>query len=77
MHDMKGIFFLYVSVIFSQLLSSTFKHNTVMIWVTENGSGLTLGWSGTHQFTSSSRSSLKEFLVFSKLWGPGGSQVHN
>ena len=22
-----------------------------MIWVTENGSGLTLGWSGTPQFT--------------------------
>ena len=32
-------------------LSSTFKHNTVMIQLTENGSGLTLGWSGTPQFT--------------------------
>ena len=42
------------------LLSSTFKHNTVMIQVTENGSGLALGWSGTPH----SKQSQPKLLLF-------------
>ena len=49
MHEKKGIFFIGICDLYPYL-SSTFKHNTVMILVTENGSGLTLGWSGTPQF---------------------------
>ena len=44
----RSVFFISICDFFPQL-SSTFKHNTVMIQVTENGSGLTLEWSGTPQ----------------------------
>ena len=47
MHDLKRICHTF-PVIFSPKLSNTFKHNTVIIKVTEKGSGLTLGWSCTH-----------------------------
>ena len=49
MHDSKRIFISFGD--FCPYMSSTFKHNTVMIYVTKNGSGLTLEWSGTPQFT--------------------------
>ena len=50
MHEEKGICIGICDLY--PYLSSTFKHNTVMIQVTENGSGLTLGWSGAPQFKS-------------------------
>ena len=46
MHDLKRIFHIFRHFFLSKL-SSNFKHNTVIIQVTENGSGLTLGQSGT------------------------------
>ena len=48
MHEKKDIFICILDLF--PYLSSTFKHNTVMIQVTENGPGLTLGWSGTPQY---------------------------
>ena len=53
MHDPKRIFLKISFDGFYPKLSRTFKHNTVMIQVTENGSGLTLGWSGTPQYKDS------------------------
>ena len=45
MHDLKRIFFISFGEF--SIIVSYFKHNTVINKVTENGSGLTLGWPGT------------------------------
>ena len=37
-------------------------HKTVMIWVTENGFGLTLGWSGTPQSNSLGVKNFQRYL---------------
>ena len=47
MHDTKHIFISFGD--FCPYFSSTFKCNTMMIYVTKNGFGLTLGLSGTPQ----------------------------
>ena len=47
-------------------------HNTVIIYVTENSSGLTLGWSGTPQFNRFLSCTVEELfpqLQEDKQWG--------
>ena len=50
-HNLKHIFHIFWCK-FSKLIQHL-QHSTVIIQVTENGSGLTFWWSGTHWYTSS------------------------